>query len=165
MDTPKTPAPEIPPEVPAAPPAPPYDPKLAREFPYMRPRRWLQKKSKKYFKVLPWFQPLDNESRLDFKALFRDLVPELGFDKAMGKMEIYSGLVMHCGYQIYNDGGMWFCIEHHGKQFFKDCGLWDEEKHGKSIPMRPVTKDGEVRKKKDRAERTAATRKKNRNKK
>lgn len=155
METPETPAPEVPA-------APPHDPKIAREFPFMRPRRWKQKQSGKFFKVLPWFQPFDNETRIDFKGLFRDLVPELELDKAMGKMEIYSGLVMHAGYQILNDGGMWVCMGHSTKKFFKDVGEWDEEKHGQQIPfLKAVTKEGEERKKKDRYERAARTRKKN----
>lgn len=121
----------------------PPGPKLEREFPYMKPRRWQNKKSKKYFKVVPWFQPIDNESRLDFKALFKDLVPEFG-DDVLAEMEIYSGLVMHCGYQLYNDGGMWFCVQHSGKDFFKDCGPWIEEKHGQAVPTFPISKKGDA---------------------
>lgn len=128
----------------------------------MRPRRWQQKLSKKYFKVLPWFQPFDNESRIDFKGLFKDIVPELKLDKAMGKQEIYSGLVMHAGYQLLNDGGMWMCVGHNLKKYFKDVGEWDEAQHGVQVPfLKAVTKEGEARRKKDRYERAVKTRKKN----
>lgn len=130
----------------------PGESKLEREFPFMKPRCWVHKDKKAraqkgYFKVLPWFQPLDNESRIDFKGLMKDLAPDLFTKDVMANVEFFSGLISFCGYQIYNDGGMWLCMEPHGKKFFKDLGEWDEAKYGKPVPVLPVTESGIERKK------------------
>lgn len=128
-----------------------FDPKIktsakapeGRNFPFARPRRWRNKTLGEgkgvpgEFKVLPWFQPIDNESRIDFKCLLKDLMPELS-DDMMAEFEIYSGLMVHAGWQLHNDAGMWFCIQRELKDQFDDLGDWDD-KDGKQIPAFPLT--------------------------
>ena len=68
-----------------------FDPKIqtsakapeGRNFPFAKARRWRNKNLGEgkgvpgEFKVLPWFQPIDNESRIDFKCLLKDLIPKI----------------------------------------------------------------------------------------
>jgi len=114
-----------------------------RNFPFAKARRWRNKNLGEgkgvpgEFKVLPWFQPIDNESRIDFKCLLKDLMPEMSEDM-LAEFDVYSGLMLHVGWQLHNDAGMWFCIQKELKDQFDDLGDWDD-KDGKEIPAFPLT--------------------------
>lgn len=109
-----------------------------RNFPFAKPRRWQNRKTKKQFKVLPWFQPIDDSSRFDFKGLMLDIVPELKND-IIAMSEVYSGMVVLCGWQIHNDAGLWFCMEHGIEDQFEDLGYWVETEGEEHICF-PLTK-------------------------
>ena len=110
-----------------------------RNFPFAKARRWKSKLNGKHFKVVPWFQPIDNESRLDFKGLFKEIEPTLFTDDFLANFNVYSGLVIHLGWQIYNDAGVWFCIQMGLQEHYEDLGDWKDE-DGKSEPAFPLTK-------------------------
>ena len=101
-------------------------------FPHAKPRCWRSKSQPEagLFKVLPWYQPIGDESRIDFKGIFKDLFPEMTED-VMSGAHIYSGLVLQVGFMVEGSNGVWigvgdpaFC-----KEQFEDLGAWDEEKH------------------------------------
>lgn len=103
------------------------DKKEERKFPFAKARRWRNKISGKEFKVLPWFQPVGEESRFDFKGLIRDLFPEFTND-VLAEFNCYSGLVIHAGWQLHNDAGVWFCVQHgEVETHFDDLGDFKEE--------------------------------------
>lgn len=129
-------------------------PKTLREYPYARARRWQNKRSKKYFKVIPWFQPIDNESRFDFRGMLLDIVPELEND-VMAMKEIYSGMVVNCGWQLLNDAGCWFTFEHGIEDQFADLGPWKDEE-GINEPTFPLTKKSAARAKRQAAKKKKA---------
>lgn len=112
-----------------------------KEFPLAKPRRWINRKTGKNFKVLPWFQPAEENSRFDFKGLMQDIFPEYKND-IMGMSEMYSGLVIQCGWQLYNDAGVWFCIQRKSQveKQFKDVGYWVETTGPEHVPF-PLTKE------------------------
>lgn len=95
-----------------------------RNYPYCRPRRWRSKQdSTKQFKVVPWFQPIDNESKYDFKGLIKEIDPTFT-DDVLADFEVYSGLVVHMGWQLLNDHGIWFCLQKNLENQFEDLGAW-----------------------------------------
>jgi hypothetical protein len=114
-----------------------------RNFPFAKARRWRNKTiadgatKPKEFKVLPWFQPIDNESRIDFKCLLKDLMPEMS-DDMLAEFDVYSGLMLHVGWQIHNDAGMWLCLQKNLQDQFEDLGDWKDE-DGKEEPPFPLT--------------------------
>lgn len=99
-----------------------------RTFPLALPRRWRNKqngKDGKDLKVLPWFQPIDNESRFDFKGMLSELVPEFKND-VMGSFEAYSGLVVQVGWLVENENRIWIgLIGIENRELFEDLGPWN----------------------------------------
>jgi len=125
METnPETPTPEVP---------------KPREFANMRPRKWQNKtKPEIYAKVLPWFQPLDDNSRMDFKGLISELEP--GLKDHMKDFNAYSGLVLHIGWMVYTEQSVWWGMPLGVEEQFNDLGYWDPEVDGKG-EMKLPSKD------------------------
>lgn len=135
------------------PPISPPNPK--RKFPFAKARRWRNKNGDglSHFKVLPWFQPIAEDSRLDFRGLIKDLLPELA-DDMLAEFNCYSGLVVHVGWQILNDAGVWFCVQHGIEDQFEDLGEWvDGEGPDAKIVMALTTESIE----KEKQEKTSGT--------
>lgn len=103
--------------------------KGARTYPFATPRCWRNKQNQLLYKVVPWFQPIDNDSRIDFVGLFDEIEPKM-FRDVMGKHEIYSGLVMQLGYLVESENRMWFgLIVDDPEEMFEDIGPWVEAEH------------------------------------
>ncbi len=103
------------------------DEKKDRKFVYAMPRKWKNKESGKILKVVPWFMPLDDESRFDFKGLIKECVPELGND-VLSDFECYSGLLMQAGWMMENSNGCWLgLVGINMKDHFEDMGEWPRE--------------------------------------
>ena len=101
----------------------------ARSYPFATPRCWKNKENNQLYKVVPWFQPIDNDSRINFVGLFQEIEPTMLQD-VMGDMEIYSGLVMQLGYLVESENRMWFgLIVDDPKEMFEDIGPWNEAEH------------------------------------
>lgn len=108
-----------------------------RNFQLATPRHWKNKESGKSLKVVPWFLPIDNESRLDFKGLLKEVEPTLFTDDVMADVEIYSGLVMQVGWLCENENNVWLGLAPVSmKEHFDDLGLWSEREitQGQTIP-------------------------------
>ena len=114
-----------------------------RTFPHAKPRRWKSKIDEKEFKVVPWFQPIDNESRFDFQGLLKEIEPDLFTDDTLAEFKVYSGLMLHLGWQLYNDAGTWLCMQMGLEEHFDDIGEWHEE-DGPSVPSFPLTEQGDL---------------------
>ena len=56
----------------------------------------------------------------------------------LAEFDVYSGLMLHVGWQLHNECGMWFCIQKELKEQFDDLGDWDD-KDGKEVPTFPLT--------------------------
>ena len=103
--------------------------KGARSYPFATPRCWKNKENSQLYKVVPWFQPIDNDSRIDFVGLFKEIEPNMLQD-VMGDMEIYSGLVMQLGYLVESENRMWFgLIGGNWEEMFEDIEPWNEAEH------------------------------------
>ena len=99
-----------------------------RKFIHAMPRKWKNKHSGKIFKALPWFVPLDDESRFDFKGLMKDLIPEFKND-VLKDFECYSGLLMQAGWMLENENHCWLGLTGLDvKELFEDLGEWSNEK-------------------------------------
>jgi hypothetical protein len=124
----------------APPPTSPPNPKhTTRMFPYTQAHRWKNKEAGTEFKVLPWFQPMAEYSRMDFRGLLKDLLPEMS-DDVLAEFNCYSGLVVHAGWQLHNDAGVWFCVQHGIEEHFEDLGVWKDEDGEAKISI-PLTKE------------------------
>ena len=109
----------------------------ARSFENCKPRKWKNKESGKLFKVLPWFQPMDNESRFDFKGMLKDVLPELGED-ILQDFECYSGLLLQVGWMMENENRMWLGLMGMDmNQYFEDLGHWTDEDTKTREPILP----------------------------
>jgi hypothetical protein len=94
-------------------------------------KKWQNRDTKKILKVMPWYQPIADDSRMDFNGLLKDLMPEVDLGVAIGDAHIYSGLVMQNGYMIENHNRCWFGIfmsKEEAMKIYDDLGDWDHEK-------------------------------------
>ena len=99
-------------------------------FNLTRIRKWQRKDNGKIMKVMPWYQPIAEDSRMDFNGLLKDLMPEVG-DLSAGLNHIYSGLMMQQGYMVENHNRVWvglFLTKEQAAKAFDDLGYWDNEK-------------------------------------
>ena len=97
---------------------------FSREFPYARPRRWKHKENGNEVKVIPWFVPVDNSSKFDFKGLMKEIEPGLFTDDVLGEFEVYSGLVMSFGWLMENAQNVWIGMPRNSREYFDDVGPW-----------------------------------------
>jgi hypothetical protein len=100
-------------------------------FDLTRVRKWKRKDNGKIMKVMPWYQPIAEESRLDFQGILRDVMPELDIGETLGSSHIYSGLLMQQGYMVENHNRVWFGMfltKEQAAKVFDDCGFWDNDK-------------------------------------
>ncbi len=96
-----------------------------RKFPLATPRRWKNKQSGKEHKVLPWFQPIDDASRFDFKGMMKEIAPEVFTNDILANCECYSGLVMQLGWMIENENRIWIGVmQMDMTETFEDVGAW-----------------------------------------
>ena len=114
-------------------------------FHHCQPRCWRNKDKTdgRFLKVVPWFGPLGDDSRFDFKGLMKDCFPELMKDDVMKDFEVYSGLVMQIGWMIENENRMWFGLVgvEEMRVLFDDLGPWKEAEH--AVNRQPIIRPGE----------------------
>lgn len=75
------------------------------------------------FKVIPWFQPMDDASRFDLKGMLKDLEPSFSEDY-LARFEVYSGLVVHIGYSLETAPNVYVSIPVTAINQFKHLGVW-----------------------------------------
>lgn len=96
---------------------------MSEKYPYAVPRRWKNKISGKEYKVVPWFVPMEKESRFDFVGLIKECFPELVNDQ-FSDFEVYKGLVLRAGWLIENEHNVYFALPMNIKDQFEDIGEW-----------------------------------------
>jgi hypothetical protein len=102
-------------------------PKVDRKFINARARLWKNKTTGKKFKVLPWFQPMEDRSEFDYKGMVKDCFPELEKD-FLCEWDCYRGTVLHLGWMLENENGCWFGLMPISiRDQFEEIGYWSEE--------------------------------------
>ena len=125
-------------------------------FDLTRVRKWKRKDNGKIMKVMPWYQPIAEESRLDFQGILRDVMPELDIGETLGSSHIYSGLLMQQGYMVENHNRVWFGLfmtKEQAAKVFDDVGFWDNDKDEHDELFKPDEEDSSLDKKADAEDR------------
>lgn len=106
------------------------------EYKGIKPRCWQNKDNKKYYKVVPWFQPFDTESEFDFMGILKELDPRLAGD-LMEDFHVHKGLLLRMGWLIYTENQTWWGVPY-SKELettFDDLGLWKDEYESERMKM------------------------------
>ena len=99
-------------------------------FELTRIRKWRNRETGKILKVMPWYMPIAEDSRLNFEGLLKEVMPEFAKD-VLADSHIYSGLMMQQGYMVENHNRVWFGLfisKDDAAKAFEDLGYWDSEK-------------------------------------
>jgi hypothetical protein len=76
-------------------------------------------------KAMPWFQPIEENTRVDFVGMLKDVMPEFT-DDVLGPLNIYKGFVMQAGWLFENEENVWFGLPMSVREQFEELGTWAE---------------------------------------